>query len=504
MGFELKQLWSAPEINPYNKKAKSIPIFNPVNKYGRVFFFSYLGFFIAFWSWYAFPPLLSITIKKDLHLSQNEVANSNIISLTATLVVRAVAGPLCDRFGPRLTFVGCLLLGSIPSALAGTIHNAAGLYTIRFFVGILGSTFVPCQVWTTGFFDRNIVGTANALVGGWGNSGGGITYFVMPAIFDSLVHQSGLTEHVAWRVSFIVPFILITATAIAMLLLTEDTPTGKWSERGQVAQATHTETIVGTTGGVGDMPTTTDGSISSDVEKKRTTNQVDIESGAGEVQIIDEVQHEVVQKPSLKEAWKVICSMQTLVLCSGYICSFGGELAINSILGTYYLKNFKYLGQTQSGRWAAMFGLLNVITRPAGGFFGDLIYKWTNHSLWAKKFWIHFVGLVSGVLLVIIGKLDPKNLDEMIGLIAVMAVFLEAGNGANFALVPHVHPHANGILSGLVGASGNLGGIIFAIIFRHNGTDYAKTFWIMGIIVIILNTAFVWVRPIPKGQIGGR
>jgi hypothetical protein len=59
MGFQLKQLWSAPEINPYNKKAKSIPVFNPVNKYGRVFFFSYLGFFIAFWSWYAFPPLVS-------------------------------------------------------------------------------------------------------------------------------------------------------------------------------------------------------------------------------------------------------------------------------------------------------------------------------------------------------------------------------------------------------------------------------------------------------------
>lgn len=51
MGFELRQLWSAPEINPINKKAKSIPIFNPVDKYGRVFFFSYLGFFIAFWSW---------------------------------------------------------------------------------------------------------------------------------------------------------------------------------------------------------------------------------------------------------------------------------------------------------------------------------------------------------------------------------------------------------------------------------------------------------------------
>jgi MFS transporter, NNP family, nitrate/nitrite transporter len=118
---------------------------------------------------------LSHTIKKDLHLSQNEVANSNIISLTATLVVRFVAGPLCDRFGPRLTFATLLFLGAIPTALAGTIHNALGLYFIRFFVGILGGTFVPCQVWTTGFFDRNVVGTANALVGGWGNSGGGIT-----------------------------------------------------------------------------------------------------------------------------------------------------------------------------------------------------------------------------------------------------------------------------------------------------------------------------------------
>lgn len=39
---------------------------------------------IAFLSWYAFPPLLPLTIKKDLHLSANEIANSNIIALTAT------------------------------------------------------------------------------------------------------------------------------------------------------------------------------------------------------------------------------------------------------------------------------------------------------------------------------------------------------------------------------------------------------------------------------------
>ena len=72
-------------------------------------------------------------------------------------------------------FAGILLLGAIPTALAGTITTVRGLLVLRFFVGILGGAFVPCQVWCTGFFDKNVVGSANALAGGWGNAGGGIT-----------------------------------------------------------------------------------------------------------------------------------------------------------------------------------------------------------------------------------------------------------------------------------------------------------------------------------------
>lgn len=52
-------LWAAPEVNPVNGKARTIPFLNPINIYGRVFFFSWFGFFLAFWSWYAFPPLVS-------------------------------------------------------------------------------------------------------------------------------------------------------------------------------------------------------------------------------------------------------------------------------------------------------------------------------------------------------------------------------------------------------------------------------------------------------------
>jgi len=190
--FPLSVLWRKPALNSINKKAKSIPVLNPADPYGRVFFFSWFGFFIAFWSWYAildifivlfvlscsqyrryaFPPLLTVTIKADLKLTTVDVANSNIAALTGTLVVRFVAGPLCDRFGPRLTFVAILLAGAIPTAMAGLVTNVSGLIALRFFVGILGGSFVPCQVWSMGFFDKGVVGTSNALIGGWGNSGG--------------------------------------------------------------------------------------------------------------------------------------------------------------------------------------------------------------------------------------------------------------------------------------------------------------------------------------------
>lgn len=58
----VKLLFVSPEINPSNRKALSIPVLNPFNKYGRVFTFSWLGFMVAFLSWYAFPPLVRLYV----------------------------------------------------------------------------------------------------------------------------------------------------------------------------------------------------------------------------------------------------------------------------------------------------------------------------------------------------------------------------------------------------------------------------------------------------------
>ncbi|RHZ62509.1 hypothetical protein CDV55_105058 [Aspergillus turcosus] len=490
----LKLAFASPEINPVNHKAKSIPLLNPVDRYGRVFFFSWLGFLVAFLSWYAFPPLLSVTIKKDLHMTQDQVANSNIVALLGTLLMRFIAGPLCDRFGPRYVFVGCLLCGAIPTAMAGLVTSPQGLIALRFFIGILGATFVPCQVWCTGFFDKNVVGTANALAGGFGNAGGGITYFVMPAIYDSLVHSQGLTPHRAWRVAYVVPFIIIVALALSMLFLCDDTPTGKWCQR-QGSNPIIQSNIVDLHRSSGsDAPSSTNSALP---EKKGVSTPQIVDTEAQPVIDISLRNSEVIQKPTFGEALRVIFCLPTLAVALQYACSFGAELAINSILGAYYLKNFPSLGQTKSGRWAAMFGLVNVVFRPAGGFIADLIYRYTK-SVWGKKVWLVCLGVCIGASALAVGLLDPKSEGLMFGLVVLMAFFIAASNGANFAIVPHVHPSANGIVSGIVGGMGNFGGIVFAIIFRYNGTHYARALWIIGAIVAGINLCVSWIRPVPR------
>lgn len=449
--------------------------------------------------------------------------------------MRFVAGPLCDKFGPRLVFIGLLLCGSIPTAMAGLVTTPNGLIALRFFVGILGGTFVPCQVWCTGFFDKKIVGTANALAGGWGNAGGGITLyvehctslghwltclsFVMPAVYDSLVKVQGLPPHKAWRVAYIVPFIIIVGVALTMLFVCEDTPTGKWSERHLwVKEATESEgNIIDINSGIpSKAPSVSD--MMADVEKKGGA-QTPMSLGAESQQIgqFDALRTDTVVAPTRKEALNVLFSMFTAAVAIPYACTFGAELAIESVLANYYVANFPSMGQTESGRWAAMFGLLNIICRPAGGFVADFLYR-TTQSLWSKKILLVSLGLITGAFQLAIGLTNPKTEATMFGLMAGLAFFLEACNGAIFSLVPHVYPFANGeltlnprlndfvliiigVVSGAVGGMGNFGGIIFAIIFRYNGSHYAQSLWIIGAISLAANVGISWIRPVAKNPV---
>ena len=103
---------------------------------------------------------------------------------------------------------GLLIIGSIPLAFAGLIKSGTGLIIVRLCIGILGGTFVPCQFWTSAMFNVKIVGTANAIVGGWGNLGGGFTFILMPALFE-LVKTCGADEFLAWKIAVLIPAVIV-------------------------------------------------------------------------------------------------------------------------------------------------------------------------------------------------------------------------------------------------------------------------------------------------------
>ncbi|EJK70591.1 hypothetical protein THAOC_08038 [Thalassiosira oceanica] len=154
-------------------KATEVRLLNFKRPHMRAFHCSWFCFFTAFFIWFAIAPLLA-EIKITLGLTKKEIWTSNICSVAGTIFLRFVNGPLCDKYGARIPMSIILVFASIPCACTGLVNSATSLAVLRFFIGFGGSTFVMCQYWTSRMFTKEVVGTANALVGGWGNLGGGV------------------------------------------------------------------------------------------------------------------------------------------------------------------------------------------------------------------------------------------------------------------------------------------------------------------------------------------
>jgi NNP family nitrate/nitrite transporter-like MFS transporter len=501
------------DINPVTHKSKTLVLFNPINKYGRTLHLAWFAFFVAFLSWFAFPPLLHGSLKQDLKLNSAQIGNSNIISLLATLLVRVVAGPLCDKYGPRIVLAGVLIMGAIPTACVPAIGSGSvgvtGLYCIRFFVGVLGGSFVPALVWSTQFFDKSIVGRANGLVGGWGNAGGGVTFFVMPAVADAF-YKNGYSLGQSWRLAFpALPLAILVLTAAAVFFLGQDTPTGPWATRhihgvaGSPIDTSAMDKISSQQAGSSSSSASPRGVMSSQMQsdKKVATPgdaTPDVEQGS------IGVYHEniIVENPSIKAFLKIMVTPQVLFLILTYVCSFGAELAVEGIISNMYKAQAKRIDkQTWSeqlaGNWAAMFGLLNVFTRPLGGYFADKLYLATGNSVTNKKYFHLALGVSQGVFFVWIGLVPDLKVHSLIAAMTFLAIFMEAQNGSAFSIVPHILPQSNGIVSGLVGAAGNLGGVFFNLVFRFLAPNYSKSFWIIGVVILALHLAVSWV-PMPR------
>ncbi len=211
-----------------SQKATRIDLFSFSTPQMRAFHMTWLAFFICFFAWFAVAPLMPV-IKGDLKLTDDQIYNIGIAAVGITIIVRMVIGPLCDRFGPRLTYTWLLLLGAIPTIGIAFAHDYMTFLVFRLAIGAIGASFVITQFHTSVMFASNVVGTANATVGGWGNAGGGVTQSVMPYILLAIV-SLGASQALGWRIAMIVPGVMMLIMAVLYWKLTQDAPEGNFRD----------------------------------------------------------------------------------------------------------------------------------------------------------------------------------------------------------------------------------------------------------------------------------
>jgi len=246
-----------------------------------------------------------------------------------------------------------------------------------------------------------IVGSANAVVAGWGNLGGGVTqFFMVMCLATPFQNQYGLSQDQAWRVAMAVPGLLYVLGAVALLLLCWDTP--------------HARRL---------KP--------SDLGKTKGVTWVDYK--------------EVLIMPNV---W--IMSIQ-------YGAGFGAELALNNVLPAYFNTYFQ-LTTANAALATSIMGLMNVFARAVGGILSDFC----NAKFGFRgKLWVHFFYyLGAAISLYVFSQIDSSHPQNAMICLAFFGVFICGTCGTAYGIVPFVNSKQVATVSGVVAMGGNLGAVV--------------------------------------------
>jgi NNP family nitrate/nitrite transporter-like MFS transporter len=410
------------DVDPdQDDKATTIKLCSFARPHMRAFHMSWWGFFIAFFIWFAIAPLLT-EIKADLGLTKQEVWTSSIAGVGGTIFMRFILGPACDKWGARIPMAVVLCAASIPTACTGLVNSATGLTVLRLFIGAAGGTFVMCQYWSSRMFCKEVVGTANALCGGWGNLGGGVTQLIMgSALFPLFKMFTGGDSTLAWRTVSIIPACVGFGTGVMIYYISDDAPKGNYSElkkHGQMA--------------------------------------------------------EVSASASFRQG---ALNLNTWFLFIQYACCFGVELTMNNAAALYFKDKFD-LSTESAAAIASIFGFMNLFARGLGGLISDMGNKYMGMRgrLIAQTVCL----LCEGILVLVFAQ--TNSLGAAITVMVFFSLFVQAAEGTSYGIVPYVDPPATGSISGIIGAGGNTGAVCFGLGFRN--LEYKDAFMLMGFTII--------------------
>lgn len=447
----------------------------------RLLHLTWFAFFLSFVVWFSHAPLKPL-IMEAFDLTGGQWKALLILNVALTIPARIVVGILVDKFGPRIVYSLLLFLSGILCLGFASAQTYEQLALTRFLLGFVGAGFVIGIRLVGEWFPARQVGLAEGIYGGWGNFGSAAAAFTLPTI--ALVVYGGED---GWRYAIGSTGVVAMIYAFFFYWRARNTPKGstyfKPKKSGGLEVSNRRDfffylamnipmyLILGVLAwklsptGVGLLSATTTNILYAllvalcvfQFSQIYKVNKEMLASGGVE--------------PHNRYKFK-----QVAILDWAYFVTFGSELAVVSMLPAFFMETFEGISISTAAALGAAFAFMNLVARPGGGYLSDKFGR-------RKSMSVFIIGLSIGYFI-----LSQVSGDWPIAL-AVLAVmccsfFVQAGEGAVFAIVPLVKRRMTGQIAGMAGAFGNVGAVTF--LTAYSFVDASTFFMIIGASALVV------------------
>jgi MFS transporter, NNP family, nitrate/nitrite transporter len=459
----------------------------------KVLHLSWVAFFVTFLVWFNHAPLMA-SIRDTFGLTKQQVAALLILNVALTIPARILVGSLVDKLGPRLMYAVLLAISGVICIAFACAQSFEWLAVTRFLLGFVGAGFVVGIRMIAEWFPAKETGYAQGIYAGLGNFGSAIAAITLPAVAAIFGGPEG------WRYAIGATGVIALIYAVIYYLSVTDTPKGSTYFAPKKTGA---------------MEVTSKGDFvlyclmqaplfaaMAVLAWKLGPSALNLVSQASVVlvcgglallyglQLIDtwRINRDVFAKP-VAEIYRYRFT-QVAALDVAYMITFGSELAVVSILPLLFKDTFG-LSLGVAGFLGASFGMTTFFARPAGGWLSDRFGRRRVLNVClagtaAGYAAMSFMGTETGLIFAVASTF-------------VCSLFVNAGNGAVYAMLPMIKRRLTGQIAGMVGAFGNIGGVLFLSIY--SAVD-VRTFFLIAAGAAMVGWFMTWVFITePKGQI---
>ncbi|MGZ3940337.1 MAG: MFS transporter, partial [Flavisolibacter sp.] len=195
-----------------------------------------------------------------------------------------------------------------------------------------------------------------------------------------------------------------------------------------------------------------------------------------------------------KTDYRILLDRRIWALTFAYGMCFGMEITFDNVASLHFVDTFK-LSQSSAGFWAGIFGFMNIFARALGGIVSDKVGS--RFGMKGKGILLALMLLLEGVGIVMFAHAGSFGL-AIVSMLS-FALFLKMANGTTYGIVPFINEKNVGLISGIVGAGGNFGGMMFGFLFKSKSISYIDAFSYIGITVMIVS-AIVFLTRFKKGE----